>query len=130
MVCLDTTFLVDFLRGNPALKTFLDNWEEANETVGIPAPALTEVASGAALEQTGRERQLLDELCARFVVHPLTERSANRAGKIDADLTTAGETIGLIDAMIAAIAIENEEPLVTRNRRHFERVSGLSLKEY
>jgi predicted nucleic acid-binding protein len=32
------------------------------------------------------------------------------------------------DALIAATALEHELPLMTRNRRHFERVAGLQLR--
>jgi len=130
MVCLDSTFLVDYLRGNPALEDVLDKWETTNERVAIPSPALAEVASSAELEETGREQKLLDTICRRFVVLPLTERSARRAGKIDAELTQAGELIGLLDAMIAAIAIEAEELLVTRNLRHFSRIQDLRVEDY
>ena len=130
MVCLDSTFLIDYLRGNTALEAVLKKWEVTNERVAIPSPALAEVASGAALEQTGREQKLLDAICTRFIVVPLTEQSARRAGKIDAELTEAGELIGLVDAMIAAIAIEQGEVLVTRNLRHFNRIRDLRAEGY
>lgn len=130
MVCLETTFLVDFLRGNLALEAALDEWEASNKRVTIPAPALAEVAFGVEMEKTGRERKLLEKICSRFVVLHLTERSAMRAGKIDAELTEAGETIGLIDAMIAAVALEHEEVLVTRNLKHFERIPNLEVQGY
>ena len=130
MVCLDTSFLVDFLRGNPALEVVLDEWEATNERVTISAPALAEVASGAELEKTGRERKLVEKICSRFVVLPLTEGSAMRAGRIDAELTQAGEMIGLLDSMIAAVVMEHEEVLVTRNLGHFERIQGLQIQGY
>ena len=130
MVCLDSTFLVDYLRGNPALEDVLKKWEKTNERVAIPSPALAEVASGAELEKTGREQKLLDAICRRFIVLPLTEQSARQAGKIDAELTEAGELIGLVDAMIAAIAIEQGEVLVTRNLRHFKRIQDLRTEGY
>lgn len=130
MVCLDATFLVDFLRGNPALGVALDDWEAKNERVAVSAPALAEIASGVELEQTGRERKLLEKIRSRFVVLPLTETSAMKAGSIDAQLTLGGEMIGLIDVMIAAVAIENGETLVTRNLKHFSRIPTLEVQGY
>ena len=42
---------------------------------------------------------------------------------------TAGQTIGMADSLIAGIALAQGRILLTRNRRHFERVSGLELAE-
>lgn len=130
MVCLDATFLVDFLRGRGEAVALVKEWKATNERVTIAAPALAEAATGAALEKTGREQERLDGLSAQLMVLPLTRESAMAAGKIDAELTLAGEMIGLIDAMIAAVAMENGEVLVTRNLAHFQRISGLRVQGY
>ena len=130
MVCLDTTFLVDFLRGREGAVSLMKNWKELNERVSISAPALAEAFSGAAMEKTGRQQALLDELSAELLVLPLTRESSRRAGRIDAKLSQAGEMIGLVDAMIAAVAIEAGEVLITKNLRHFERIEELKIKGY
>ncbi|HTW41624.1 MAG TPA: PIN domain-containing protein [Solirubrobacteraceae bacterium] len=49
---------------------------------------------------------------------------ARRAGRIQRD---AG--LKIADALIAATALERQLPLMTRNRRHFQRVSGLTVHE-
>ena len=38
-----------------------------------------------------------------------------------------GAAIGMADSLIAGIALENNLPLLTRNRRHFEGVDGLRI---
>ncbi len=130
MVCLDATFLIDFLRGREEAVQLVKGWRESNTRVAIAAPALAEAASGAALERTGREQQRLDKVSSELLVLPLTRESAMRAGSIDAELTEAGEMIGLVDAMIAAVALENEELLVTKNLGHFERIPNLQVQWY
>ena len=45
-------------------------------------------------------------------------------------LAQHGMLIGTNDLWIAAIALAHELPLVTRNRRHFERVPGLRVIGY
>ena len=130
MACLDATFLIDFLRGRKEAVQLVKEWRESNTRVTIAAPALAEAASGAALESLGKEQQLLESFSSQLIVFPLSQKSAIRAGRIDASLTEAGEMIGLIDAMIAAVVIEHEEVLVTRNLGHFKRIQDLNVQGY
>lgn len=130
MVCLDTTFLIDLLRGREEAIALVRHWSEANVRVTVPAPALAEATSGAAFDSSGREQERLDRLSFQLMVLPLTRESARRAGRIDGELSLAGETIGLIDAMIAAVALEHEEVLVTRNLKHFKRIHNLEVQGY
>jgi tRNA(fMet)-specific endonuclease VapC len=51
--------------------------------------------------------------------------TADLAGHIFADLELAGQPIGRMDPMIAAIAIENGLTLVTGNTAHYARISAL-----
>lgn len=53
---------------------------------------------------------------------------AERYGAIRADLARRGMPIGPNDTLIAAIALVHKATLVTRNRREFERVSGLAVE--
>jgi tRNA(fMet)-specific endonuclease VapC len=42
-------------------------------------------------------------------------------------LELRGEPIGMADSLIAGIVLQHGGTLLTRNRRHFERVEGLRL---
>jgi predicted nucleic acid-binding protein len=53
------------------------------------------------------------------------QRAAELAGRIGGDLERIGQTIGVADTMIAAIAIENGLELVTGNTADFQRVQQL-----
>ncbi|WP_226889559.1 hypothetical protein [Nostoc sp. MG11] len=55
---------------------------------------------------------------------------AELAGRIYADLERTGQPIGLADAMIAAIAIQQDLTLVSGNLSHYQRIKvlGYSLK--
>ena len=46
------------------------------------------------------------------------------------ELDRRGETIATMDLLIAASALAEGAALVTRNRRHFERVRGLEILGY
>jgi tRNA(fMet)-specific endonuclease VapC len=69
-------------------------------------------------------------LFAKLEVIPLEFSFSQRAGEISAKLMAKGEPIDYRDAMIAAIAIENELTLVTRNKSHFSRIKNLKLETW
>jgi tRNA(fMet)-specific endonuclease VapC len=43
------------------------------------------------------------------------------------DLKKAGKLIGIPDILIAGVCMARKQPLLTRNRDHFSRISGLKL---
>jgi tRNA(fMet)-specific endonuclease VapC len=47
------------------------------------------------------------------------------AGKIQGELLSIGQDIGISDTLIASVAVTNCLPLVTRNTEHFQRVTNL-----
>jgi predicted nucleic acid-binding protein len=67
-------------------------------------------------------------LLDRLHVIPLDFSSSKRAAEISANLEAIGEQINYRDAMIAAIALENDLTLVTRNKSHFNRIKSLKLE--
>ena len=77
-----------------------------------------------------QERAAVQALLAAYPTYPLDGASADVAGRIYGGLRARGTPIGIMDAMIAAIALERREELLTRNRREFSRVEGLILVPY
>lgn len=61
---------------------------------------------------------------------PFDDDCAEQYGAIRADLAARGTPIGPNDTLIAAISVAHQATLVTRNRREFERVSGLQLETW
>ena len=57
----------------------------------------------------------------------LDETAADAASEIRRSLERSGHTIRMADSLIAGIVTSNGGTLLTRNRRHFERVPGISL---
>jgi len=58
---------------------------------------------------------------------PLTSKSAQKAGHIYAQLETKGQTIGLRDTIIGAIALTRETSVATRNIEHFKKITYLKI---
>jgi tRNA(fMet)-specific endonuclease VapC len=42
--------------------------------------------------------------------------------------STKSNTIGESDLFIASIALSNKQSLITRNKKHFERIGGLQVE--
>jgi tRNA(fMet)-specific endonuclease VapC len=57
----------------------------------------------------------------------LDDAAADSASEIRWALERSGEPIGVADSQIAGIVVSNNGSLLTRNRRHFERVPGIRL---
>lgn len=62
-----------------------------------------------------------------FQTLPVTEDIATEFANCRAQLRRQGNLIPDLDLLIAATAIAHDLTLLTRNRRHFERVPGLRL---
>ena len=107
-VLLDTDVLIDHIRGRRRLDT---------SDTAISVITRTELFTGNEREETAVD--ILLEDCEEVGVDP---RIARRAGRIKRHTG-----LQIADALIAATALERQLPLMTRNRRHFERVSGLML---
>jgi tRNA(fMet)-specific endonuclease VapC len=63
-------------------------------------------------------------------VLPIDDEDALVAGQIRATLRAAGTPIGPYDVMIAGHALRRGATLVTANIREFERVDGLTIKNW
>src|SRR3989338_6938611 len=110
MVALDSSFLIDVLRGYPAAFEALDRLEQTEPVLFVPAPVAAELWEGAIRSGTTEEGGLMLDL---LPVLPLDLASARRAAELRAELALNGRTIGVVDAMIAAIAMVNGKTLVT-----------------
>jgi predicted nucleic acid-binding protein len=77
----------------------------------------------------GNHQQIavVETLLGALSILPLDLASARRAGEIQRDLARRGAGIGMADSNMSRICLEHDAILLTRNRRHYERVPGLRL---
>ncbi|WP_445638737.1 PIN domain-containing protein [Nostoc sp. DSM 114161] len=69
-------------------------------------------------------QQFFDQIAVAEVL-TLELSDAELAGRIYADLERTGQPIGLADAIIAAIAIQQNLTLVSGNLSHYQRIQAL-----
>lgn len=131
MACLDSSFIIDLWRGKKGAIEAKEKLKQSGELFFIPAPVIMELAAGAQLSRRiDAEKQKIRQFLSENSVLDFDTESAFRAGEIEAELEKRGQPIEPEDVMIGAIALENNESLVTGNARHFEKISGLRLESY
>lgn len=133
MIHLDSTFLVDLLRearrGPGPATAFLESIED--QEVAFSIHALCELHAGAELSNhPSRERHAIERICAALTLRHTGDDLAPAYGRILATLQKSGRSIAPMDLLIAAAALVDEAPLVTRNLDHFQRVPGLTVLTY
>ena len=109
-VLVDTDILIDHLRG-------VRRFEPGTDVVRYSVVTRAELYAGR-----GTEEGRVDTLLAPFDELAVDRTVAERAGRLRRE-----HGLRLPDALIAATALEFDLRLLTRNRRDFESVSGLSL---
>lgn len=87
---------------------------------------VAELSAGASLSPRRDAIRMTEELLAHVGIIELTESIAFDGGKIYADLSKSGKKIEFNDCLIAATARSlGMNEIVTRNRDHFNRISGI-----
>ncbi|MBS3147739.1 type II toxin-antitoxin system VapC family toxin [Candidatus Woesearchaeota archaeon] len=128
MKLLDTTFLIDLVRGNEKTRTFLSDTAELVTT----QINMFELIRGFFLE--GAKPAKILELAGMFEairVLPMDDIAIIKSAEISADLTSRGAIIGDADCLIAGIALsKGVTTIVTKNSKDFKRVKGITIEEY
>lgn len=127
---LDTTALIDIIKGNPAIDKKLDELEDNNIATFITSVSVFEIWQGSADIENKEEFHKIQILLESLGVFLFDIPSAQEAGTIHASLKKKGMVIDPEDSMIAGIAKNRQEPLLTRNVKHFDRVPGLDVQTY
>jgi tRNA(fMet)-specific endonuclease VapC len=118
-VLLDTNVVVEHLRiANPNLLSHL----QSGCLLYMPLIVLGELFTGAyrGTQQARTIRQIQSFLTMTVIIRP-DETTADHYGQIQAELAKAGRPIPQNDAWIAALALEHQLPIATRDA-HFNLV--------
>lgn len=127
----DTSFVIDILRRrDSAAMEKLQELERREEIIFLTPVTVFELWHGAAISVNRNEAYKVSELLGRMPVLVLDEHSARVAGLISGDLFRRGSTIEVTDCMIAGVALEKNQALITKNTKHFGRINGLKLETY
>ena len=124
-VALDTSRLTDLFQGDTAL----GEWLGACEEIWIPLVVLAEIKAGFyGGAQQHRNEVLLQKLLAKTTVGVLlpNRETAEHYARLFVQLKRAGTPIPDNDLWIAALALEHDLLLITRDQ-HFQYIPQLPL---
>lgn len=127
-VIIDTDILIDLLRGKKEADALILSLERKGFLLYTTAVNAYELYYGAH-KSTKKEKSLQATrmLLRRMTVLPFTIGAARKAGHIFSGLEAKGQSVGLSDAFIAAIALTHGCSVVTRNSSHFNKIDELNV---
>ncbi|MBI3031912.1 type II toxin-antitoxin system VapC family toxin [Candidatus Woesearchaeota archaeon] len=128
MALLDTTYLIDLLRGKKETENIKGKYPELFTT----QINMYEVISGLFLKNvTSRDLPRALEFFNQINVLPLNDNALIKSAEIYAYLVKKGEPIDDCDCLIGGIALAHGvTTVVTKNVKHFERINGLKIETY
>ena len=128
MKLLDTTFLIDLLRGKKETEKIF----RGNEQLFTTNINMYEVIRGLFLRNVS-SITFLDtlELFETIGVLSMDDNGIVKAAEISAGLIKKGEMLADCDCLIAGIAFsKGVTTIVTTNDKDFNRISGLNIEQY
>src|SRR5437879_13770602 len=122
---LDTSFLIDVLRGHRGAASKAETLDSEEEVITIPAPALAEFLDAAYFAGGTYLAKALQLVAGRDVV-PFDKECSLIAGQLRADLRARGVPLPMLGAMIASTLLRPHSILVTA-AAGFNRIPGLAV---
>lgn len=127
---LDTNHVSPIVTPGHRLRSLIIQRHDAGDTFSIAVPALTEMLFGIRLlpraERNLRDWQRFEPL---FGFYDITKQDAEYAANLQATLRKQGRQLGLVDALIAAIALRYDLILLTTDK-DFQPVVGLTQQNW
>lgn len=126
-IILDTDVIIEYIKGNKQAVRFIT--ENEGDTVFGTTAINTFKRYLGAQHSPYKNKQLpkLDEFISQLLVLPLTLSASKRAAKIQGELQRKRNSLDFKNILISALAIEEGFALKTNNRKHFEKITGLTL---
>lgn len=121
---LDTTVLIDALRGRPAAGRLGDRGR-AGQVLLTTAVNVEEIWRGLRPSETRAARDLFTAVR----VLPVREGDGRRAGAWRRDFAARGTTLHQADCLVAAVALSAGAPLATGNAKDFP-MAELTVEEW
>ena len=127
---VDTNHLSPLITVNHPLRTRLLRQAHFGDVFAIAVPALTETLYG--IQQLPRARQNIHEwgkLSVIFNYHSIERRDAEHAAALQIGLQRRGWQLGVVDALIASIALRHNLTLLTTDN-DFGEITGLKVENW
>jgi predicted nucleic acid-binding protein len=122
MVVVDADVMIELLRKNPGIASFLRN-DIGAYNIALSAVTVAEIQQGA----TNKENlQQINRLLKQYIVLPVDYNISNIFSSLVQKYVLSHNTdIG--DCFVAATALHYQMPLLTKNLKHYKHVPSLQL---
>jgi tRNA(fMet)-specific endonuclease VapC len=124
---VDSDLVADYLKGRRGSVEFLGPL--AGDGLAISIITFAEVYEGILY---GRDRPAHERVFTQFLrgvdVLSVNRKIAKRYAKLAGELRSSGQMLDQRDLFIASTALCHDLMLLTRNLRHFQRISGLRIQ--
>jgi|SRR3989338_9838562 len=127
---LDTTAIIDLLKGNTSISEKIKELERKNVSFSTTSVSIFEIWQGTSDIVDERRLEKIISLLDSLNVFNFDSSAAKVAGAIHSSLKKLGTMIDPEDSMIAGIAKINNEVILTRNKKHFQRIQNLKIEFY
>ncbi|WP_456369477.1 type II toxin-antitoxin system VapC family toxin, partial [Geoglobus sp.] len=101
MIVLDTSYIIDYLRGVDAARDLVDDGDE----IAITVITYHEIMTGLKRKKSRREEKILRRFLSEIRILPFDINAANESSSIAARLMAVGKAVNALDILIAGIAI-------------------------
>ena len=131
MVCLDTSFIVALIRREPAAEIKLEKYIAEDVKITTTPITVCELFEEAYHSRKKNvEVEKVREILGRVQMLRFSLSACEKYGKLINELKLMGTPIGDLDALVASLALAYNEPLVTKDKKHFEKVPSLIVETW
>ncbi|MBD3407547.1 MAG: PIN domain-containing protein [Candidatus Lokiarchaeota archaeon] len=127
MIVVDTSFLVDFFRGEISTKDYSDN-EFVTTTV-----TFYEIMTGIRRKKAKKEKQYFSRFFGEVALLAFDRKAADYSSDISANMFSIGKIVNALDIMITGIALANGiYNIITRDKDflEIEKVCDIEIIQY
>ena len=111
---LDTTIIIDHLRGDIKANTYLEEIGQRGDVAGCCCVNIAEIYSGMLVKEEEKTNRFINSL----YYYEVTREISKAAGKLRQKYFKTGITLATTDVIIGATALIYNLILVTKNIKH------------
>jgi len=115
-VLLDTSFLIDLLRSHAPAQRLLARLEGANEALLLSSPVVYELLAGVRHRGSRSDLVKVETFLNDFPSVDFDLSSARRGAEVRAENHRTGRPVGVVDVMLAGIALAHKHSIVSRDQ--------------
>ena len=129
LVCLDTTWTVDFFRNREEAVKKLKQLQEENAVLTSTAVTVFETLYYFLIKNNQEKAQLTMQFFKSLqCIFSLDMEAGFKAAEIAAELAKKGLSIGHFDSLIAGSMMRNGcDKIITKNVKDFQKIDGITV---